>query len=141
MLTQPPFKYTQGTRAGQLVTNTFPWNDWRHFILEVDAQKMLQLVRELAPGAMMMSGDGYEGGYAPSGDPNPGNAHVFIIHGYVPDPKNPENVQEILEFAGDIWERMTAPQTGLDDYPLKPGGAVQLVYSPSEQGLIWKAAA
>lgn len=137
MFTQPPFKYTQGARAGQLVTNFPPWNDWRHFATEADAQIILGLVRELAPGASLMKADNFEGGYVESGDPNPGNAHVYIISGYVPNSDG--TMAPILEFAGDLVDRRTEPQDGIDAYPLPPQGSV-LAYSKSDQGLVWVAA-
>lgn len=136
MFTQPPYKYTQGSRAGTLISNDPPWMDWRHFAAQADAERILGLVREIAPGASLMKADNWAGGYVPSGDPNPENAHVFLISGYVD--QGDGTAAPILEFAGDLVDRQTQPQDGIDAYPL-PAGGVKLSYSKSDQGLIWVA--
>ena len=145
MFTQPPFRYSQGSRAGQPVSNDPPTPAWSYFCSKADADKALAIVQALAGNgeATLINGTGFEGGYIPDGS-NPDNVQVWIIQGYIDNGMGAQFNRDgtprysFDEFAGSLIDRMTKPQDGLDAYPLPP--AVKLVYSASEQGLIWKAA-
>lgn len=142
MLTQPPFKYQVGAGAGQLVKDEAPYFDWRNFATQTDANRALAAVQTIDPNATMALDNGIEGGYAPSGDPNPDNAGVYLITG-----TDPVTLDEIDEFAGSIADRETEPEDGIDpsfqsitnfsDGTKSKLGPVKLVHSAADDGCVW----
>ena len=134
MQTQPPFKYAQGAMAGVLVNKQT--GAWSYFAEEDQAKSIYSSVRAIAPDAVLTISDDWSGGFVPSGDPNPANAHVFLISGNVP--QSDGSYAPILEFAGYLYDRASVPSI-VDTRPL-PKNGVKLAYSESNQGLVWVAA-
>ena len=130
MQTQPPFRYQQGSGAGQLVNNEPPYYTWTHFCKEADATAFFnKRVKPIVPNAVIQNYTAAEGGYGPSGRPNVGNIQVWVASGSL------EGIP-IVEYLGALIDAETTPRDGIDDYPLHD--PVALEYSPSEQGLVWK---
>lgn len=141
MLTQPPYKYAVGAGAGQLIGDEPPYADWTHFCARADAEVMLARVQALGATAELVDYTHADGGYIQFG-PNNLKIAVWIISGSIPGPRG-ENLP-ILDYAGELIDAEfnppdgSGPRDGVDAYPRPP--KVQLWYSPSEQGLTWKAA-
>jgi hypothetical protein len=133
MQKQPPYRYAVGAGAGQLVNNEAPYWAWSHFCSRADAEAMLATVKDMTPDAELVDYTNAEGSYVPSGRPNPDNVRVWAINGSVQG-KNGEWLP-ILEYAGSLIDRKAKPQDGVDNYPLTE--PVKLVYSASDQGLVW----
>ena len=113
-----------------LWTPNVPQPDWSMFCDEATAQLMLSKAQAVIPGATLLLDAEVTAVYSPPAN-NPGNVQPWSISGTT------SNGNPVLEFAGDLADRMIAPQDGIDQYPLVT--PVELYYKISEQGLAWRA--
>lgn len=120
-------------------------SDWGYFCSKADADKMQSTVKALAGnGDATLSHDTWEARAYTADGPNPDNVQVWLLDGFIDNGMGGQFNRDgtpkytFSEYAGGLLDRETNPKDGVDAYPLP--AKVRLVYSTSEQGLVWKAA-
>jgi hypothetical protein len=102
---------------------------WNMFATEAEANEIILDASAAIPNASLGIDAEVTAIYSPPPD-NPDNVQPFSIVGTTP------NGNPVLEFAGDLFDRKTKPDDGIDQYPLVE--PVELYYKVSEQGLAWR---